>query len=121
MASWIGEVNLANWVALVGLVIALVGLILELTGAYLLASAFQPFVLRDFAMRAIQVSWQCIRRRRVAGEITPALARLIETVKKFGQQEAVYSFAGLSLISVGISLQILSVVLLIVVEVLRWH
>ena len=106
--------------ALVGLAIAFVGLILELTGAYLLASAFQPFVLVDFAKRAVKVSWQCVTRRRVTTEITPALVRLIETVKKFGQQEAAYSFAGLSFICVGISLQILSVVLLIVVEVLRW-
>ena len=82
----------ATWAAFGGLAAALLGLVLELSGAHLLASAFQPFVLSDFAKLAI---------------------------KKFGPNEAGVSFAGLSLICVGISLQILSVVLLIVVEVLR--
>ena len=65
------------------------------------------------------VSWQCLTRRTVTGDITAALTKLIETMRKFGQDEALHSFAGLSLICVGISLQIMSVVLLIVVEVMR--
>ena len=111
--------KVASWLALGGLSLALFGLILELTGAYLLASAFQPFVFWDFVRRALKLSWKFFWRRHIPDKVKPALATMIETLRKFGHEEAAESFLGLGLLCVGIGLQILSVVLLIGVEVLR--
>jgi len=111
--------SLPGWLALGGLSIALLGLILELTGAYLLASAFQPFVFRDFVVRAVQVSWTFLRQRQVPSTLKRPIVKMIETLKNFGEDEAAGSFVGLGLLCVGIFLQILSVVVLIVVEILR--
>ena len=111
--------SMAAWLALGGLSIALLGLVLELTGAYLLASAFQPFVFRDFVLRAMRVSWLFLRQGHIPEDLKRSLVKMIETLRNFGEAEAAGSFVGLGLLCVGIVLQILSVALLIAAEITR--
>ena len=101
----------------VAAVLALVGLLIEIRGVYITASMFQPFQFTVFLRHVPKFLWAALFRFRpdlVLSETYLAAVKL--KGKLVGRLEGAYFAAGLGLLVVGISLQVIAAAMMLWLE-----